>query len=159
VTTYHHILVAVGLLAERSAALERATALALGDSARLTVVSAAGSPSPFVWLAPGLPENPIDSLEHACEQRLRALAESMPSGISVTTRLLHGSAVPALLKELRHGTYDLVVIGSDGHRRWRRGLSRTLLRRSPISILVVAPDHTRTVRVAPRTDDLVRKGV
>jgi nucleotide-binding universal stress UspA family protein len=85
----------------------------------------------------------------------------MPSGISVTTRLHHGSAVSALLDELRHGTYDLVVIGSDEdwRWRWRGGLSRTLLRRSPISILVVTPDHTHAVRVAPRTDDLVRKGV
>jgi hypothetical protein len=96
VTAYHNILVAVGPMAERSAALQRATALALRDG--------------------------------------------------------------ALLDELRHGAYDLVVVGSDERWRWRRHLSRTLLRRSPISMLAVTPDHTNVVRIAPRTDDLVRKG-
>jgi nucleotide-binding universal stress UspA family protein len=141
VTAYRHILVAVGPLAERSAALETAASLALRDGARLTVVSAVGSPPMFIWLVPGLPENPLHALQHDCEQRLRSLARSMPPGLSITTRMRHGNPVPALLDELRHGSYDLVVVGSDQHRRWRwrSRLSRTLLRRSEASVLVAAP--------------------
>jgi nucleotide-binding universal stress UspA family protein len=157
VSGYRNILVAVAPRAERSVALERATALALRDGARLMVVSATGSPPPFIWLVPGLPENPHDALQHACEERLRSLAETLPRGISVTTRLHRGSPASAVWEELRRATYDLVVIGSHERRRrrWRHGLSRTLLRRSPVSILVVTPDHATAVRVAPRTDDLV----
>jgi nucleotide-binding universal stress UspA family protein len=160
VTSYRNILVAVGPLAERSAAVQHATALALRDGARLTVLSATGSPSAFIWFVPGLPENPQRALQHACQQRLQSLADSMPPGVSVTTRLHRGSPVSALSDELRHGTYDLVVIGSHERRRWRwrRGLSWALLRCSPVSILIVTPDHANVARVAPRTDDLLRKG-
>jgi hypothetical protein len=81
VTAYHNILVAVGPMAERSAALQRATALALRDVARLTIVSPTGSPPTLIGLAPGLPENPLQSLQHACEQRLRSLAASLPTNV------------------------------------------------------------------------------
>jgi hypothetical protein len=81
---YRNIVVAAGPLAERSAALERATMLALRDGARLTLVSATGSPPALVWLSPGLSENPLHALQRACEQRLRSLARSMPAEVSVT---------------------------------------------------------------------------
>jgi len=163
-TGHRNILVAVGPLAERSAALEYATSLALRDGARLTVVSAAGSPSVFVWLAPGLPENPLHALQQACELRLRSLARSMPPGLPITTRMRHGNAVPALLDELRHGSYDLVVMGSDQHGRWRwrSRLSRTLIRRSQTSVLVVAPTRPAQADGAgllvPRIDETVSEG-
>jgi nucleotide-binding universal stress UspA family protein len=159
-SAYRSILVAVGPLAERSAALERATALALRDGARLTVVSAAGSPPLFIWLVPGLPENPLHALEHACEQRLCSLVRSMPPGLPVTTVVRHGKQVPALLDELRHGCYDLVVVGSDQHRRWRwrSRLSRPLVRNSPVSVLVAEPSRVAAAPVARQTDDLVAEG-
>jgi nucleotide-binding universal stress UspA family protein len=163
-TAHRNILVAVGPLAERSAALEYAASLALRDGARLTVVSAVGSPSVFVWFVPGLPENPLHALQHACEQRLRSLARSMPPGLPITTRMRHGNAVPALLDELRHGCYDLVVIGSDQHARWRwrSRLSRTLLRRSQTSLLVVAPARPAQADgaglLAPRIYDVIAEG-
>jgi nucleotide-binding universal stress UspA family protein len=163
-TGHRSILVAVGPLAERSAALEYATALALRDGARLTVLSAVGTPSVFIWLVPGLPENPLHALQQTCEQRLRSLARSMPPGLPVTTRLHHGDPVPALLEELRHGSYDLVVVGSDQHRRWRfrSRLSRTLLRRSQASVLVVASALPITPNGAKRLGvptDVVAEGV
>jgi hypothetical protein len=81
VSAYHNILVVDGPTAERSAALQRATAPALRDGERLTIVSATGSPPPLIGLAPGLPENPLQSLQHACEQRLRSLAASLPINV------------------------------------------------------------------------------
>lgn len=159
---HRNILVAVDPLADRSAALEYATSLALRDGARLTVVSAVGSPSMFAWLAPGLPENPLHALQHACEQRLQSIARSMPPSLPITTRLRHGNPVAALLDELCHGSYDLVVVGSDQHRRWRGRLSRTLLRRSQASILVVVPAPRTAVsspgRLVPITDDVFAGG-
>lgn len=161
-TGYRNILVAVGPLAERSAALEHAAALALRDGARLTVVSATGSPPMFIWLVPGLPENPLFTLQHACEQRLRSLARSMPANLPLTTRMRHGKPVAALLDELRHGTFDLVVVGSDQHRRWRwrSRLSHALLRGSQASVLVVAPARQQKVAASrpAHADDLVAEG-
>jgi nucleotide-binding universal stress UspA family protein len=159
-SAYRNILVAVGPLAERSAALERATALALRDDARLTVVSAAGSPPLFIWLVPGLPENPLHALQHACEQRLCSLVRTMPPGLPVTTVVRHGQQVPALLDELRHGSYDLVVVGSDQRRRWRwrSRLSQALVRSSPVSVLVAEPSPVAAAPVAQRPDDLVAHG-
>ncbi len=149
---YRNILVAVGPRAGRSAAVEYAIELALRDRARLTVVSAMGSPPMFIWLVPGLPENPLHALQRECDQRLQTLARSMPPALSVITRLHHGNPVPALLEELRHGSYDLVVIGTDQHRRWRwrSRLSRTLPGRSPASILIVAPVQPAVPSVAGR---------
>lgn len=138
---YRNILVAVGPRAERSAAVDYAISLALRDRARLTVVAAIGTPPMFIWLVPGLAENPLVALQRECDQRLRSLARSMPPSLPVTTRLHHGNSVPALLDEMRNGSYDLVVIGSDQHRRWRwrSRLSRALPGRSQASILIVAP--------------------
>lgn len=148
---YRNILVAVGTRRERSVALECATALALRDGARLMVVSATGSPPPFIWLAPRLPDNPYDALRRACEERLRSVVATSPREISLTTRLHHGSPVAALREELRNGPFDLVVIGSQARRRWRwqRSLSRTLLRHSAVSVLVVTPDGVTTAGASP----------
>ncbi|MDX6683542.1 MAG: hypothetical protein QOG94_3581 [Solirubrobacteraceae bacterium] len=154
-SAHRNILVAVGPLAERSAALERAAALALRDGACLTVVCAAGSPPPFIWLVPGLPEHPLHVLQHACEQRLRALARSLPPGLPVTTIVRHGKPLAALIAELRDGHYDLVVIAGDQHRRWRwrSRCSGALVRRSQVPVLVADPDGAAPV--ARRRDDLV----
>jgi nucleotide-binding universal stress UspA family protein len=156
-TRYHDILVAVGPLAERSAALECATALALRDRARLTVVAAAGSPPALIWLVPGLPEHPLHALQLTCELRLRSLVASLPAGLSVTSRVSHGRPVPALLDEVRHGPYDLVVVGGEQHRPWRRSLSRRLMGH-PVSILVVTPERAAAPRHAVPGDDLVSHG-
>ncbi|MEA2193857.1 MAG: hypothetical protein QOG42_291 [Solirubrobacteraceae bacterium] len=151
-SVYRDILVAVDPRTDRSIALERAAALALRHGARLTMVSATGSPPLCLWLAPALPENPHHALQHECAERLRSLATTLPREISVTARLHHGSQVSALRKELGHATYDLVVLGSDKPRRRRRALSRALSRRSSGSVLVVSPAQVSALPIASRSD-------
>ena len=164
-TGYRNILVAVGPHGQRSTALRRATAVAVRDRARLTVILAFGAPPALIYLSPGLAENPQHTLQRIGDRRLRALTDALPRELSVTTMLRPGNPVEALLAELRHDRYDLLVLGEEHLRRWRwrSRLSRGYLR-NPVALLDESvPDGPAglaevVARVAP-VDDLARAEV
>lgn len=166
-TGYRNILVAVGRHGGHTAALRRATALATRDNARLSVILAYGSPPALIYLSPGLPENPQHTLQRIGERRMRSLAASLPRQLSVTTMLRQGDPVEALLAELPHDGYDLVVLGDEHHRRWRwrSRLSRNYAR-NPVPLVVVggavqeAPiGLADVVTLVSPVDEIVREGV
>ncbi len=138
--THRSILVALDPRDADPSVLERATRLALRDEARLTIFIAAGLPSRLIWLVPGLPEDPVESLRREGERRLSALARSCPPDLALTTKARVGAPLATLLHELRDGRHDLVVIGGASRCRWKRAL----VRRSPAPVLVIAPPERAT---------------
>jgi CPA2 family monovalent cation:H+ antiporter-2 len=141
--TLQHILAATDLSALSLRALERATLLARGCGARLTVVHALGLDAlgPLRnLLGEQAEEVTRKALAHQHE-RLQALVAEHAQGPSATVRVepgLAASAVPACA--LAEGA-DLVVVGAKGEGNLRRYLigstASHLLRRSPCPVLVV----------------------
>jgi len=138
---YRSVLVGLSGSPSEPTVLEEAVTVALRDRARLTLLASVPSPPASIWLAPALPEDPRRALERDCELRLLEAARALPATVSVVTILQRGSAARAMLAELRTGRHDLVVVGSPRRRRMPRiapGTARTLLRDSPVPVLVVS---------------------
>jgi nucleotide-binding universal stress UspA family protein len=139
------ILVAFDGSEEARRALDEAIRIARDEHARLTIVSvAAGAP----WCAfPGALVVPFtrDELRLAGvrdAERLLALARAcVPDAVSVTTRVLSGRISTAIVAEASAGGYDLLVTGSRPARLLATtgspALARALVRRCPVSVLVV----------------------
>jgi nucleotide-binding universal stress UspA family protein len=138
---YRSILVSLDPYQPGSAVLDRAVAVALRDSARLTLLSVVPTPSAWAWSAPVLPYDPMSVCESDCERCLRAAASAVPQSLSVVSLVRRGSPTRALLAELRTGAHDLAVVGIPA-RRWIsiarcNRTSWRVLRRSPVPVLVV----------------------
>ena len=134
---YRNILVAHDGSADADAALEHATQLAGDQRARLTLLTVA--PAPHQPGAMGAPATP-DLLECFTGAQRRA-AESIPADISVTTLLLRGDPAETILRTVREGEHDLIVMGSHGHSRLHRALlgsvSHRILHDSRVPVMLI----------------------
>jgi nucleotide-binding universal stress UspA family protein len=134
---YRNILVAHDGSADADAALEHATQLARDQHARLTLLTVA--PPPHQPGAMGAPATP-DLLECFTVAQRRA-ADSIPADVSVTTQLLRGDPAETILRTVRKGEHDLIVMGSHGHSRLHRALlgsvSHRILHDSPVPVMLV----------------------
>lgn len=128
------ILVGVGPDSD-PATLAAASALALRDNARLTVLAAIVRPPSLTWMAPMAPPfDPVREADDECVRRLRAALAQAPAGVSVTGIVRRGRAHQALLEELRTGAHDLLVVGAG-----RRGrVARAVLRAASAPVLVTS---------------------
>jgi nucleotide-binding universal stress UspA family protein len=137
---FRSILVDVDATDRAQPALERATRLARGSGARLTIVDVTGVPSyARRYLPAGLEE------EMAGRRRgdLARLAEGI-TGIPAKSRLLEGRGATALVDEVLASGHDLVVREGArdlvAPRREPSGAVNTeLLRQCPCSVLLVGP--------------------
>jgi nucleotide-binding universal stress UspA family protein len=100
VLRYRHVLIAFDGSPEAELALEHAVALAHVSRARLAIVGFVPRPS---W-----------SVRDGLEERLRAAADGVPDDLEVTTRLLEGDPARALLRAVREGEHDALVLGGAG---------------------------------------------
>jgi nucleotide-binding universal stress UspA family protein len=103
-------------------ALERAVELAEAGNANLTLISIAPTPSTYVTLAGVSPEAMQAELDRWAEKILEDAVASLPDDVS--PRRLQGRGHPGheILKELKRGSYDLVVLGSRGRNRAQENL-------------------------------------
>ena len=126
------ILVAVNSPNGREAAFERALALARSSGAELYLLHAVPANQPFSFRAAG-------RLERMKEMRARA----EDAGVRVQTVEQHGD--PAAIIELHANArgVDLIVMGGEAHRGWRRrrsAVAERVIRRTSVPTLVVASD-------------------
>jgi nucleotide-binding universal stress UspA family protein len=158
-----NILVAVDTSPHSWLALQLATGLADRHHARLTVFTAIVRPC-----AMGLAEAGgmacVDDAERAAAEISRAACRRVPDDVSVTAVVSSEPVHTGLLRQVKTGGHDLVVMGSrqTGLRR-AAGLdrvSRYVLRRSPVPVMIARAvgdrhDHItsgeRRVTVAPQT--------
>lgn len=136
---FRNILAAVDGSPGSDVAVEIAADLADALPASLTLVSVAG-----LHHVVGRPESAtvrvrLDAEEHA-RAILHAAASHVPVGIPVALRIAWGQVEPALLRELRAGGHDLLVLGSRGLGPVRGTLlgstGYAMLRRSPVPVLI-----------------------
>jgi nucleotide-binding universal stress UspA family protein len=150
---FHNILVAIDGSAHADRALSEAIDIARGSRARLTVMTAV--PEPRTAAMSGLASAAAAALAPAlvveAERLVRAAAERVPQDVSVTTIVTEEPIRAALLKRIREGHHDLVVLGSRGRGTVRSAVlgsvSHHILHHSPVPVLIVHAE--------PRVDKVV----
>jgi nucleotide-binding universal stress UspA family protein len=103
-------------------ALERAAELAQSGNAKLTLMTVAPTPSSYVTLAGVSPNAMQAELDRWAGKILEDAAATLPDDIAPHRVQGRGHAGHELLKELKHGGYDLVVLGSRGRNRAEENL-------------------------------------
>jgi nucleotide-binding universal stress UspA family protein len=153
---FHNILVAVGGSADADAALAHAIDLAESEHSRLTLMTAVAELPPTAYLMAG--EQTAELLERAPDQAeavIRQARDRVPADLPVTTVLSEQPIRVALMRQIRDGHHDLVVIGSRGRGAGRAALlgsvSHYVLHHSPIPVLIVHAERLqrRQTRDAP----------
>lgn len=134
---YHRILVAVDGSPDAEAALRHAFALARDQHALITLLTVAPPPASAIGVGASAPPDMLDF--HA--RILREATDLVPADIGVTTRLERGNPAETILKLVRDGDHDLVVMGSHGHSRVHRALlgsvSERVLKASTVPVLLM----------------------
>ena len=103
-------------------ALEVGTELARAGNAKLTLITVAPSVSSYVALG-GLSSDSMQAeIEKWAEGVLAAAVAAVPGDVTAHTVQYTGDAGPEIVKEIRRGAYDLIVLGSRGRGRAKEGL-------------------------------------
>ena len=127
------ILCAIDLEKASERAFDRALNLAIISEARLHLLHATPANVPFSWRAP-------ERLEYLTGLKKRAEA----AGVKVRVEEQHGDPARVILLHANARKVDLVVLGSNGRRGWRRlregSVSERVLRRAAWPVLIVPWD-------------------
>src|SRR6201996_9783590 len=152
---FRNILVCVDGSAHAERALREAIDLATAERSRLSILPAI--PRPPYWVcnpvtAAGL-EPLANDLANEAKATLKAAVDSVPASIPVTQILTREPIREALMKRIRSGQHDLVVMGSRGRGALSASLlgsvSHYALNHSHLPVLVVhTEDEAREARTA-----------
>ena len=140
---FHNILVAVDGSPNADQALTDAIDLAERENARLTLFTAVVPPPAVAYFGAvgGAVGAMIQAAEAEAEATLRRASDRVPDDVPVTTVLTHQPVRPALIRQIKGGRHDLVVMGSRGRGAVRSALlgsvSHYALHHSPIPVLIV----------------------
>lgn len=145
---FHNILVAVDGSVHADQALTQAIDLAESEHTRLTLMTAvADLPGP-AYLMPGAPVGEL--IEHTraeAEAILRRARARIPDDLPVTTLLTSDPIRTALIRQIKEGAHDLVVMGSRGRGTVRATLlgsvSHYVLHHSPVPVLIAHVEQAK----------------
>jgi nucleotide-binding universal stress UspA family protein len=141
-----NILVAVDGSPSSQRALEHAVDLARSGNARLTLMTVAPPVSSYVTLARVPPDAMAAELEKWASDVLGDAARRVPEDVLAHRVQAVGHAGPEILKELKRGGYDLVVLGTRGRGRAQEGVfgsvNASLHFNARVPILSVPDDST-----------------
>jgi nucleotide-binding universal stress UspA family protein len=133
VTTIKKVLCAIDLTRASRHAFDRALSVALVSGARLYVLHAVPAKYPFSW-------NAKERFELLTSLRERAERK----GVRVRTVEQHGDPARVIVLHANSSKADLVVLGSNRRRGWRRfregSVGERVLRRAAWSVLIVPWD-------------------
>ena len=121
-----NILVATDGSPSARRALAVAVELARAGNARLTLITVAPPTSSYVTLAGVAPETMRTELEKWATGILEQAAAELPDDVVVHRVERAGHAGHEILRELREGGYDLVVLGTRGRGRAQESLFGTV---------------------------------
>ena len=143
---FHNILVAVDGSADADQALAHAIDLAESEHTRLTLISAPVEVPAVGLLAAGqVTATLLEDARSQAEAILRLARERVPDDLPVVTMLAQEPIRVALLRQIKHGHHDLVVMGSRGRGALRSALlgsvSHYILHHSPVPVLIVHADR------------------
>jgi nucleotide-binding universal stress UspA family protein len=145
---FRSILVAVDGSPAAARALDEAVDLARDRGARLTLISVAELPR---WRVSGFPlavpfPNQSQLIREA-EKIVERAEARVPDGVPVSTVVRWGPVVSEILKRVRTGEHDLVVIGSRGlgpaGSLILGSISRAVLAKSPVPVLIARAEQRK----------------
>jgi nucleotide-binding universal stress UspA family protein len=148
---FHNILVAVDGSRHADRALTDAIDLADSEHARLTLFTAVVPPPTGAYFgasgeAVTAAVRDADARAEAILQRVR---DRVPDDLPVTTVLTRQPVLSALIRQIKDGQHDLVVMGSRGRGAVRSALlgsvSHYVLNHSPVPVLIVHDEQSRSV--------------
>ena len=145
---FHNILVAVDGSADADAALAHAIDLAESEHTRLTLITSVAEVPTAAYLMAGAGPL-IETVQREAEAVIRQARDRVPGDLPVTTVLSEQPIRLALIRQIKEGHHDLVVMGSRGRGAVRAALlgsaSHYVLHHSPVPVLIVhAERSTRT---------------
>jgi nucleotide-binding universal stress UspA family protein len=164
---FHNVLVGLSLASASEHVLDEAVAIADQHHGRLTILTVV----PDCRAAAFGPIETYTAARDAAADLLRdgqaaqrAALLQVPACLPVATLLCQGPAWPALMRELRTGRHDSIVVGASAAsplaRLLRRATGERLVRRSPVPVLVVPPDGPPALHVPrPRPRPLSARGL
>jgi nucleotide-binding universal stress UspA family protein len=148
---FHNILVAVDGSADADAALAHAIDLSESEHTRLTLITAVPELPPTAYVMAGeelgrLGENAV----RQADQVIRQARDRVPADLPVTTVLSEQPIRLALIRQIKEGDHDLVVMGSRGRGAVRAALlgsvSHFALHHSPVPVLIVHAERSPRLR-------------
>jgi nucleotide-binding universal stress UspA family protein len=148
---FHNILVAVDGSADADAALAHAIDLSESEHTRLTLITAVPELPPTAYVMAGeelgrLGENAL----RQADQVIRQARDRVPADLPVTTVLSEQPIRLALIRQIKEGDHDLVVMGSRGRGAVRAALlgsvSHFALHHSPVPVLIVHAERSPRLR-------------
>jgi nucleotide-binding universal stress UspA family protein len=142
---FHNILVAVDGSPHSDQALAHAIDLAESEHARLTLITAVAELPPATFLsAGGVAGTLVADTRAEAEGILRQARDRVPADLPITTLLTDDPIRLALIRQIKDGHHDLVVMGSRGRGAVRATLlgsvSHYVLHHSPVPVLIVHAD-------------------
>ena len=145
---FHNILVAVDGSADADAALAHAIDLAESEHTRLTLMTAVTEVPPTAYLIAGEEAGRLsENVHRRAEAVIRQARDRVPAELPVTTVLSEQPIRLALIRQLKEGHHDLVVMGSRGRGAVRAALlgsvSHYVLHHSPVPVLIVHAERSR----------------
>jgi len=150
-TTLARILCAIDLEKASERAFDRALSLAVISEAKLHLLHATPANVPFSWRA-------SERLRYLTELRERAEA----AGVKVRVDEQHGDPARVIVLHANARKMDLVVLGSNRRRGWRRlregSVSERVLRRAAWPVLIVPWDARRAGVLDKKPSRAVTKG-
>jgi nucleotide-binding universal stress UspA family protein len=144
---FHNILVAVDGSPDADQALTHAIDLAESEHTRLTLMTAVVELPATTYLGVGTEVGKMVAAARVeAETILRRAAERVPDDVSVTTVLTAQPIRIALIRRIKDGHHDLVVMGSRGRGAVRSALlgslSHYILNHSPVPVLIVHSERS-----------------
>jgi universal stress protein A len=141
--SYPRVLVAVDETPAAAFALRHVVPYAVDQRSRLTLISVVPNPPGIVAAAGVSPARMAEQMEQDAATRLRRIAESLPSEVSVTTVLRHGDPAEEILRYVGEQPVDLICMGARGRGRVAGALlgsvSTGVLHHSPVPVVVLHP--------------------
>jgi nucleotide-binding universal stress UspA family protein len=149
---FHNILVAVDGSADADAALAHAIDLAECEHTRLTLMTAVAEVPPTAYVVAGEQTGQlIERAQAQAESIIRQARDRVPADLPVTTVLSDQPIRIALIRQIKEGHHDLVVMGSRGRGAVRAALlgsvSHYVLHHSRVPVLIVHAERSPRLRI------------
>ena len=147
-----NILIAVDGSPDADEALTQAIDLAEREDARLTLITGVVLPPAIAYFgaAGSAAAAAMQSVHADAEAILKHACERIPEDVSVTTILTDEPIRAAVIRRIKDGHHDLVMMGSRGRGAVRSALlgsvSHYVLHHSPVPVLIVHAHHEKPNR-------------